>query len=108
MWERGVRLSNMWLTYPQDRDNFGKLRLNPDRWRGLERFSVEIILGPCFRGLPAGGAPTDQVVGGVTAHQPYNWYGPGERDPGAVALDDGPGPTAASRRENPSMRGTPA
>lgn len=76
MWERGVRLSNTWLTYPPDRDNFGKLRLNLDRWRGLERFSVEIILGPCFLGLPEDGAATDQVVGEVTAHQAYNRYGP--------------------------------
>ena len=27
----GARLSNMWLTYPQDGDNLGKLRLIPDR-----------------------------------------------------------------------------
>ncbi len=72
----GVRLSNMWLTYPQDRDNFGKLRLIPDRWRGLEWFSVERALGACSPRLPEDGAAADQVVGEVTAHQAYNRYGP--------------------------------
>ena len=76
MWERGVRLSNMWLTYPPDRDNFGKLRLIPDRRRGLERFSVEKAPGLCFLVLLEDGAATDQVVGEVTAHQAYNRYGP--------------------------------
>ncbi len=75
-WERGVRLSNMWLTYPQDRDNFGKLRLIPGRWRDLEWFSVKKTLGTCFLELPEDGAATDQVVGEVTAHQAYNRYGP--------------------------------
>ncbi len=73
---RSHLLNSSQFLYPQDRDNFGKLRLNPDRWRGLERFSVEIILGPCFLGLPEDGAATDQVVGEVTAHQAYNRYGP--------------------------------
>ena len=76
MWERGIRLSNMWLTYPPDWDNFGKLRLIPDRRRGLERFSVEKALGPCFLVSPEDGAATDQVVGEVPAHQAYNRYGP--------------------------------
>ncbi len=75
-WRRGVRLSNMWLTYPQDRDNFGKLRLILDRWRGLEWPSVQKALETCFLGLPEDGAATDQVVGEVTAHQAYNRYGP--------------------------------
>ncbi len=29
--ERGIRLSNMWLTYPQVGDTLGKLRLIPHR-----------------------------------------------------------------------------
>jgi len=61
----------MWLTYPQDRDNFGKLRLNPDRWRGLERFSVEIILGPCFLGLPEDGAAADENI--ASARTVFEW-----------------------------------
>ena len=76
MWKRGIRLSNMWLTYPPDRDNFGKLRLIPDRRRGLERFSVEKAPGPRYLVLLEDGAATDQVVGEVTAHQAYNRYGP--------------------------------
>ena len=66
----------MWLTYPQDWDNFGKLRLIPDGRRGLEWFSVEKALEACSPELPEDGAAADQVVGEVTAHQAYNRYGP--------------------------------
>ncbi len=66
----------MWLTYPQNRDNFGKLRLIPDRWRGLERFSVQKALAACLPRLSEDGAAADQVVGEVMAHQAYNRYGP--------------------------------
>ncbi len=66
----------MWLTYPQDQNNFGKLRLILGRWRNLEWFSVERALGTCLPRLPEDGAAADQVVGEVTAHQAYNRYGP--------------------------------
>ncbi len=75
-WDRGVRLSNMWLTYPPDQNNLGKLRLIPDRPRHLEWYSVKKAVQPCFAKPPEDGAATDQVVGEVTAHQAYNRYGP--------------------------------
>ena len=72
----------MWLTYPSDENNAGKLALILDRWRGLEWFSVQKELGARFPILPKDRAAPDQVAGEVTAHQAYNRYGPREREPG--------------------------
>ena len=79
MKERGIRLSNMWLTYPLDGTNPGKLGLMSDRRRGLEWFFTQKALRSCFSMSPEDGAATDQAVGEATAHQTYNRYGPRER-----------------------------
>jgi hypothetical protein len=79
MKERGIRLSNMWLTYPLDGNTPGKLGLMSDRRRGLEWFFTQKVLRSCFSTSPEDGAATDQAVGEATAHQTYNRYGPRER-----------------------------
>jgi hypothetical protein len=76
MLRRGRRLSNTWLTYPQDKDKPGKLGLILDRRRRLEWFFTQRALETCFSKSPEDGAASDQVVGEVTAHQAYNRYGP--------------------------------
>jgi hypothetical protein len=73
---RGARLSNTWPTYPRDGDNPGKLGLIPDRRWLLEWAIAERGLGPRSPGPPEDGAAAHQVVGGVTARQADNGYGP--------------------------------
>jgi len=73
---RSVRLSNTWLTYPQDGCNLGKLRLISDRRGGLEWFLAEKELAACLLVSLEDRAASDQVAGEVTAHQAYNRYGP--------------------------------
>lgn len=43
--ERGGRLSNTWLTYPEEGDNPGKLGIISHRRGVLERFLAERLMG---------------------------------------------------------------
>ncbi len=58
----GGRVSNAWVTYPEEGDNPGKPGLIPH---------VDALFGVCSKGsypLPDGPA-SHQLVGGVKAHQ---------------------------------------
>ena len=58
----GERVSNTWVTCPEDRNNSGKLELMPDVLVGSH--------GLTRKGLPLREGPAAyQLVGGVTAHQ---------------------------------------
>ena len=59
----GGRVSNTWVTYPEVRDNPGKLGLIPDSLSGQMPSRVKGV------SPPQEGPAAHQVVGGVMAHQ---------------------------------------